>query len=396
MRSAVLAVCALPLLGSRVVVAQEGNVPPEPKSFVVDVLSYFEGSKTPTQGAGVLFGAGRDTLYIVTAAHVLQRDTTLREVWVKFVSGDSVPAIVAHPKEGELDLAVLGVAMDASRLARWTPLSWDRKGDPGKLVSGDPVHPVGCPRSRCWGTPVPSDFMIGKDGPDILFQSSFVGPGMSGGALFNTLWEIVGVVIKHEPERANAIRMDRALRQVDAWGFPVTLKRPAIPRAWYHTTVGAAILASSSSGGGTGETRAPSGRATITRQSSRRVSWHLAGLRLAPKNLAVTAGMGGVGLHLRAGRLAWHPFVEAGFGHVEARFDRGGYFVATGSGTRYVPSFERVSGDGLGVGGGMNVQAVLLPPVIFEITAGYWSFTRPQNAPKLTNVFIGGGLRLGL
>jgi len=126
------------------------------------------------------------------------------------------------------------------------------------------------------------------------------------------------------------------------------------------------------------------------------VSWHVAALRLTPQNLVVTAGMGGVGLHLKKGRFALHPYLEAGLGQVEGRFDLGGYYVATAGGAAYVPFWSRVVGDGLGIGGGMSVETVALPRTIVEFTAGYWSFTTPLNAPKLADLFIGGGIRFGL
>ena len=378
---------------------QGGNVPEEAKSLVVAIRSFFTATGAPEIGAGVVFGARGTALYIATAAHVVQRDTVpASRIWVAFASGDSTEATLAHRKEGELDLAVVSVAGDPTRLPQWTPGSWNRRGNVRSLRSDDPVSPVGCPRNRCWGAPSPPDRIIGKDPPEIIFQSTFVGPGMSGGALFNAWWEVVGLVIKHEPAHSTALEIDGVLRQVDAWGFPVLLKRPPVPRGWYHTTIGAAVLASTTSSAAvTGDGRAPSGRVTMVRQASRIVSWHLAGLRLTPENLAVTAAMAGIGLQLSTGRFAVHPFAEAGFGHVEGRHDIGGYTVATASGAnQYIPYFRRVEGDGLGVGGGMNLEVVTWPRIIVEFTAGYWSFTRPVDAPKLDDLFIGGGVRLGL
>jgi hypothetical protein len=107
--------------------------------------------------------------------------------------------------------------------------------------------------------------------------------------------------------------------------------------------------------------------------------------------------MAGVALRVHRGRVTLRPFLEAGFGHVEGRFDRGGYYVAaSGGGNKYVPLWNRVTGDGLGVGGGMSLEVIVWPPAIVEVTTGYWSFTRPLDAPKLDKVFVGAGLRVGL
>jgi hypothetical protein len=52
--------------------------------------------------------------------------------------------------------------------------------------------------------------------------------------------------------------------------------------------------------------------------------------------------------------------------------------------------------DGIGVGGGATVETVVFPHTVLELTAGYWSFTTPLDAPKVKRFFVGGGVRLGL
>jgi hypothetical protein len=393
-RVAALALSAVGGAGSAA--AQTENVPPAAKAFVVRVVSYFEGRETPELGAGTVFGATGTTLHIATAAHVVQRDTIASRILVTFNAGDTAQATLAHPQEGDLDLAVLTVVVDPARLAELTPASWDRRGDVRSLRADDPVYPVGCPNGRCWEAPTPADRVVGKDRLGILFQSSVVATGSSGGALFNAWWEVVGLVTKHEPARANAISIDDVVRTLEGWHYQVRLRRPSVPRPGYRTTVGAVVMASTSSSGANYERRAPSGRATLVRQVSPVLAWHIAALRLTPENLAVTAGMAGLDLQLRRGRLMLRPFVEAGFGHVEGRFDLGGYYIAASDGNQYVPLWNRVVGDGIGVGGGASLEVVVWPPAIVEVTTGYWSFTRPLNAPKLNKVFVGAGLRVGL
>jgi trypsin-like peptidase len=393
-RVAALALGAL--AGGGTAAAQTENVPPVAKAFVVQVVSYFEGRQAPELGAGTLFGVTGDTLHIATAAHVVQKDTVARRILVTFSAGDAVEATVAHPREGDLDLAVLSVVVPAARRAAVLPVAWDRLGDVRMLRGDDPVYPVGCPNARCWEAPTPADRVVGKDRLGILFQSSFVATGSSGGALFNGWWEVVGLVIKHEPARANAISIDDVVRTLEGWHYRVSLRRASVPRPGYRTTVGAVVMTSTSSSGASYDARAPSGRVTVVRQISPALSWHVGGLRLAPENLAITAGMAGLDLHLSSGRFALHPFVEAGFGHVEGRYDLGGFYVAASGGSQYVPLWNRVIGDGLGVGGGTSLEVVVWPPGIVELTVGYWSFTRPLNAPKLNQVFVGAGVRLGL
>ena len=189
--------------------------------------------------------------------------------------------------------------------------------------------------------------------------------------------------------------MDDVLKKAEAWGFPVNLKQPSIPRPGYRTTIGAAFLTptSSSTGPGSSDDRAPSGRFTMVRQIRSVLTWHLAALRLAPANVAITAAMGGVGLNLKKGRFVLAPFVEAGFGHVESRHDLGGYFAGAG---KYVPSWDRVVGDGLGVGGGATLDIILFPRTMIEGSVGYWNFTMPLNAEDPEKLYVGAGVRLGL
>ena len=376
---------------------EAGTVPQEAAAIVVRVESYFYDERTPEIGAGIIFGTRGQELYIATAGHVVQRDTVASTIWVKFVGGDSARATLVHPRPDSLfDLAVLSVPADPAQLKRWIPGSWDRQGSIRSLQGDDPVSPVGCPQGQCWRAPRPPDRVIGKLEASILFQSFFVRRGSSGGALFNRWWEVVGMVIKDEPPLGNAIPIDTMLGQVKAWGFPIALKQPPVPRGGYRTTVGAVVMTSTSSATSAGDTRVPSGRVTMVRQISPRVSWHIAGLRLAPENLAITAAMAGLGIHVQKGRFAVAPFLEAGVGHVESRFNLGSYFIAADGGSQQVPVWNRVAGDGLGIGGGMSVELMVFPPTAVEITAGYWGFTRPDSAAKLNKVFIGAGMRLGL
>jgi S1-C subfamily serine protease len=377
---------------------EAGTVPEEAAALVVRVASYFYDERTPEIGAGIIVGTKGRELYIATAGHVVQRDTVASTIWVRFVRGDSARATLVHPRPDSLfDIAVLSISADPAQLKQWIPGSWDRQGSIRGLQSDDPVSPVGCPQGVCWRAPRPPDRVIGKLQSSILFQSFFVRRGSSGGALFNRWWEVVGMVIKDEPPLGNAIPIDTVLAQVKGWGFPVALKQPSVPRGGYRTTFGAVVMTStSSSTTPTGDTRTPSGRVTMVRQISPLVTWHVAGLRLAPENLAVTAAMAGLGLHLRKGRFAMAPFMEAGVGHVESRFDLGSYFIVVDGGTQRVPVWSRVVGDGLGVGGGLSLEVVVFPPAVLEVTGGYWGFTRPDSAATLNKLFVGAGMRLGL
>jgi hypothetical protein len=371
-----------------------GRVPDEAKRLVVQVIGYFAPGDAPEVGAGIIVGASSINVFIATARHVLYRQSVrVRDLRVVFPghTKDTVPAIPMPATQTGLDLAVISVPIGSARGLHSSLPTFDRQGDAGSIKSGAPVNPVGC-HDICWDAPSPPDQVLGKDLQGIIFQSTFIGPGSSGGALFNQWWEVVGMVIVDAPPRGEAIPIDRVLTQARYWGYPVDLKKTAVPRSGYRTSVGVSFLVPSPALG----ERPPGGRVTVSTRVIPHVTWHIGLLRLAPQNLAVTAGVVGMGLHLKTGRLALRPFVEVGFGHVEGQFDIGGYYVTTASDSRYVPVFSRVEADGLGVGGGAAIELTVLPRTILELLTGYWGFTTPENAPKLRNQFIGAGFRWGI
>ncbi|MGH2608683.1 MAG: S1 family peptidase [Tepidiformaceae bacterium] len=383
-------------VGAQATDAQARNLAPEPaRQLVVQVLSYFGTTREPEVGAGIIVASTSRFLYIATAGHVVRRGPTrVRDVRVVFPAArsDSVRATLHANVDTLLDLAVLSVPYGSVKASVRTALEFDRRGAVRSLKSGDPVSPVGCPKWKCWEVPARPDQVLYVMGEELAIQSSFVSTGSSGGGLFNAQWEVVGMMVMSDAPRGYAISIDRVIDQVQAWRYPVDLKKTSIPRAGYRTSVGVALMAPSPAI----DDRPPSGRVTVSSRAIPQVSWHAGLLRLAPENLAVTAGMAGVGLHLKKGRFALRPFLEAGFGHVEGQYDIGGYYVAAGGDTSYVPVYNRVEGDGLGVGGGAAVEFTVIPRTILELVTGYWSFTTPENAPRLNDLFIGAGLRVGL
>ena len=389
------------------VAAQQGQVAPDAaRNLVVKIATYRRDTHQRTGiGAGVVFGGNDSLVYIVTAAHTISfrppgrpvdepRDTVAASVVLAGLDSNEVPAtLVAIAPDTQLDVAVISIPRPAVR-GRWrATVPVDRLGSVKGLVNGVPVWPLGCPGGACWEAPAQPDHVMAVDGRGILFQSSFVQVGSSGGALFNQWWEVVGMVTEDLTVRANAVPIDLVMAQLKRWRLPVMLVAPTVPRGGYRTSVGFSLLAPGPSPfDGDPDRAVPSGRVTFTRQPVPTVTWHVGLLRLAPQNLGVMAVMGGGGLHLKTGRWAFSPFVEAGFGRIEGRFDIGGYYV----GGRYVPAYSRVTGDGLGFGAGATAEVILAPRIIIEFNAGFWSFTTPENAPKLRRLFVGPGWRWAL
>jgi trypsin-like peptidase len=406
---------AVPLLLVMVgpVAAQRAQaVPAAARNLVVKIATYRRDTRERAGiGAGVVFGGDGVRVYIVTAAHTISfrppgvpltdpKDTVAASIVLAGPDSREIPAtLVAIAPDSLLDVAVISIPRSAlgSRWSGTVPL--DRLGNVARLSNGVPVWPLGCPGGECWEAPAEPDHVMAVDGRGILFQSSFVRVGSSGGALFNQWWEVVGMVTEDLTVRANAVPIDLIVAQLKRLVLPVMLVEPRVPRGGYRTTIGFSLLAPSPSPFDQDPDRAvPSGRVTFSRRGPSGFSWHVALVRLGPRDLGITGGMAGIAVALNVGsdRFTMRPFVEAGLGQVEGRFDGGGYYVSTPTGgTRYVPSWNRVVGDGLGVGGGATLEVITVPHVIMELSAGYWTFTTPVGAPELKNVFFGLGARWG-
>jgi S1-C subfamily serine protease len=399
MRSALwltwLSMVASPVTLARAQASATG--PKEARDLVLALESNFvaliDSVRTPHQelGAAVIIGVDSTRVYLATAKHVVFWRGLAVEVTARSFE-DSTHRVLATIADTvpSLDLAVITIPRDA--LARVPEM--DRRGSSRDLRYNDPVTPMGCPRGSCWGVPAPPDRVVGVDPQGIIFQSVFVNPGSSGGALFNEYWEVAGLITNDDPPRANAVAIEDVVEQVLALHHPVSLRRPTVPRAGYSVHLGASLLA------GLGalpedlapESRFPSGRLVATRRGQHELTWHASALRLAPPNLLGTALMAGLGVDFRWGIVTAQPFAEIGLGWVEGRHDLGGYWV----GNEYVPYLREERENGLAAGGGLSLLATVAPHTTLEIIAAHWAFKEPTGVPDFPGIFVGGGLRWGL
>jgi hypothetical protein len=372
------------------------HVPDAAKQLVVHVIGYFDESSAEQLGAGIIFGATDERIYIVTADHVLRyRGQEAEEVRVAFL--DRPRELVAAERDRahtQLDLAVISVPREWVGAFEEGGPEFDRLGDVGALKTGDRVTPMGCPNGECWVPPATPDRVFAKGRFSLSFESVSITTGYSGGGLFNEWWEIVGMITAREGQiaRADAIPVNTLVETVAGWDYPVDLSQPAVPRGGYRRSIDVLAL---SAGSGTSDGRFPSGRGTYSQMITPTLGWHAGALRLTPENLTLSAVVAGLDASLRAGRFTARPFLEAGFGRMEARFDTGGYYVDDGDGLRYVPNWSMVEDDGLGGGLGLNLDFLVVPHVMLELLGGYWVFNTPEDAPSLPDVVFGAGLRFG-
>ncbi len=200
-------------------------------------------SEVASLGAAVLVGAGRDRLYLVTAAHVCQPGADAM-VSLRAFPGESFAAHLAE-HDRELDLAVL-IVKDLERYkVRPEDLSFDVLGRSRSLQRGDAVFSIGQARGRSWWSNVEPDRVARNAGAALHFESKHIARGQSGGGVFDQSWQLVGIVLADEPPDARALRIEEVIAFLNARGYPVALKPPpaspptggAEPSACYGSVV---------------------------------------------------------------------------------------------------------------------------------------------------------------
>ncbi len=180
-------------------------------------------------GAGIVFGRAKDRLFIATANHVVRRGPEVAALQVRLRPWPErrFPAKVEEHADRDLDLAVLRLedlqGIDVCALAL------DRMGDTNTLQRGSGVYPMGNPNGVPWGLPVQADRIADVHGAEIAFQSALIAMGHSGGGLLNSQAQLVGMIRADEPPYGLAIRLDKVLETLRAWGYPVHL-RPQPPQ----------------------------------------------------------------------------------------------------------------------------------------------------------------------
>jgi alpha-tubulin suppressor-like RCC1 family protein len=181
-------------------------------------------------GAGLLIGMDAERVYVATATHVVSKCAQNDRTRVRFRwSSAPLPARVLNSIPLPLDLAVVAVPRAAAMQGAPISVSLDRLGDPALMRRGDPVYALGNPRGIPWGVSAAPDRFASLEGDVILFASTFIGEGHSGGALLNDRGEIVAMIRGDQGPTGEAISVTRILARVREWKHPIGL-RPPLPR----------------------------------------------------------------------------------------------------------------------------------------------------------------------
>lgn len=198
-------------------------------------------------GAGIVIGRDEKRIYIATAGHVVRSEQGgPGAISVFFRPSPKAPfdGVVLPGRESGVDLAVVGVSpKDASGIDKCGFPFDTLRGPPG-VKRGEDVLAIGNPNGSAWVIPVLPDKFAGREGDELVFQSSFVTYGNSGGALVDRVGRLVGMVTKDQPPFGRALDIDALLRLVRAWGTPVELfTRTASGGTALHTAAEAGDLA---------------------------------------------------------------------------------------------------------------------------------------------------------
>lgn len=195
-------------------------------------------------GAGIVVGAKSDRLYIATADHVVRcKGRRLDTVEVRFRSlpGERITAKVLEDLDRGLDLTVLSVVGVRQHGIQVDDIPFGLLGDAEALSHGDEVFMMGNPQGRIWDINV-RPALVKEVTPDrVRFETVLVAKGHSGGGLFTGQWELVGMIIEDEPPNPRAVPIDRVIRRLRQWGYPVqlALSAGAPPKPAVADTVGA-------------------------------------------------------------------------------------------------------------------------------------------------------------
>jgi HEAT repeat protein len=186
-----------------------------------------ESDGKPVTGSGIIFAVANDRLYIVTAKHVVRKggQITGLKANVKSLPGESLDAELADQSSTELDVAVVVVRDVQKYKIPVETIPFDRLGKPQSLRAKEKVYALGLPNERKDET-LQADEFGEADVSRVKFSSKTVRSGYSGGALFNSNWQLVGMIRADDQSSAYALPIDQVLAQLKEWGYPISLKMP--------------------------------------------------------------------------------------------------------------------------------------------------------------------------
>ena len=224
--SGVAMTCVLVVLLSGTTVHSQANNPlrEDIKRLIVRIEVKFEdGTRF---GAGIVFGAANDEVYVVTANHVVRDgDRPGQDVQLELYAGRGkhLSGKLATHFDVDYDLAVVIVPNAKTQGIDVNAFPFDRVGDSAELIEGDPVFLAGHPQGVPWSVSVTPDGFVETHQEWLRFESKSLFPGHSGGALLNSRFEIVGLLRSDQQPNGEALSIAKVLAMLRQWGYPIRL-----------------------------------------------------------------------------------------------------------------------------------------------------------------------------
>jgi len=199
------------------------------QNLIATISAQFEDG--PSHGAGVVVSGRDGSIYVVTANHVVRRhDQQAARITVRFrfMPGESVPGRVLDDYDETLDLAVLIVERDQRRPVSLADVPFQSLGEPERLRRGDDLYAIGNPLGQGLDrTDLPLKFRE-REGGVLRFAASALHVGYSGGGLFDSSSQLVGVVTRDKSQYGEATSVSVVIDKLKRWGYPVSLVIAAV------------------------------------------------------------------------------------------------------------------------------------------------------------------------
>ncbi len=189
---------------------------------LVPTLSVVVGGRSQF-GAGLVIGSDRSGLVIATANHVERQgdeDASSVIVTLKTAPDRPLPATVLQPHDRDYDLAVVRVATDDLHGIDTCALPIGRVSADMPARRGQGVYPIGNPDRVAWQIPVAPDWIAEVRESEIVFQSSLLDHGHSGGGLFDAFGGLVGMIKADQAPYGIASRLGSIAQHFREWGLP--------------------------------------------------------------------------------------------------------------------------------------------------------------------------------
>jgi formylglycine-generating enzyme required for sulfatase activity len=200
--------------------------------FVVDDGAADDDDELGQYGAAIIVGREGGHVYLATAEHVAfpsDQPPTQVEVRFRFFRDRRFQA-EALERDEELDLAVLRVRETPELAQALDQVRFQQVRPTEVLPPDEKLRTIGNPEGNPWyATPFELDLFDSLEGPELRFHTRLLMTGHSGGGLFTEDWYLVGMLRTEREPFGKALRIDRAIEQVEDWGHPVALSLPPLP-----------------------------------------------------------------------------------------------------------------------------------------------------------------------